>query len=116
VSTPQSDWSINIASRVLTSKVDETVRNFSFLKTLGPPPERNYHSYFNWIWRKKPLGRGYDDYIFHESDFVSILGNRSNYFEELVRCHITKWRGSPLRVSNSLSYQEIIIFKVTFWY
>lgn len=103
MSTQHSVRSITMASGPLTRGVDETVRNFAFLKSLGTSPERNHHSYFNWIWRKKPLGKGYDDYIFHASDFVSISGNHSNYFEELVRRHITRWRGSPVRVSSSLS-------------
>ncbi|KAH8799915.1 hypothetical protein F5882DRAFT_514544 [Hyaloscypha sp. PMI_1271] len=76
---------------------DETVQKFMFLKSLGPPLERNHRSYFNWIWRNKPLSKGYYDYIYHASDFVSLSGSRSNYFEELVRRHITWWRGSPIR-------------------
>ncbi len=81
-------------------RVDEIAQNFSFMKSLGPPLERNHRSYFNWIWRKKPLGKGYDDYIYHASDFVSLTGKDSNYFEELIRRHITWWRGSPIRVSD----------------
>lgn len=71
------------------------------MKSLGPPPKRNHESYFNWVWTKRPLRKGYDDYIRHASDFVSISGSHPNYFEELIRRHITWWRGSPVRVSSS---------------
>ncbi|KAE9380011.1 hypothetical protein N431DRAFT_324088, partial [Stipitochalara longipes BDJ] len=83
--------------KVKMKEYDEIVQYFSFMKSLGPPPERNHRSYFNWIWKRKPLEKGYDNYIYHASDFVSITGKHSNYFEELIRRHITWWRGSPIR-------------------
>lgn len=86
---------------------DETVQKFVFLKSLGPPPERNHYSYFNWIWRNKPLSKGYYDYIYHASDFVSLSGSRSSYFEELIRRHITWWRGSPIRKWIKIKEEEM---------
>jgi hypothetical protein len=84
----------------LTAKImeyDELVRKHVFMQSLGPPPERNHRSYFNWIWKRKPLGTGYYDYIYHASDFVKTSGTKSNYFEDLIRDHMAWWRGSPIR-------------------
>ncbi|PMD33266.1 hypothetical protein L207DRAFT_518094, partial [Hyaloscypha variabilis F] len=75
----------------------EILRNQVFLQELGKPPSRNHRSYFNWHWTNKPLTKGYYDYIFHDSDFVTTSGKRPNYCEELIRDHISSWPGSPIR-------------------
>ena len=93
---------MHIGSGVLICGVDEIVQKHIFLQSLGPPPERNHRSYFKWIRSKKPLGKGYYDYIYHATDFVKTSGTNSNYFEELIRGHIDQWRGSPIRVRNPL--------------
>jgi hypothetical protein len=79
----------------------EILRNQVFLQELGKPPSRNHRSYFNWHWTNKPLTKGYYDYIFHDSDFVTTSGKRPNYCEELIRDHISSWPGSPIRVSTA---------------
>jgi hypothetical protein len=80
--------------------IGEIFRNQVFLQALGKPPERNHRSYFNWIWTNKPLYKGYDDYIYHASDFVISSGKRPNYSEELIRDFMDTWPGSSLKVCN----------------
>jgi hypothetical protein len=90
----------------LTSVPDEFFLNNSRIQSQGPPPPRNYRSFFNWAYTKQELSPGYRDFMFHESDFVSGIGGaesnrpleKGNYFEELIRDLLIKWPKIPLKV------------------
>jgi hypothetical protein len=68
------------------------------MQALGPPPARNHLSYYNWIWKTKPLARGYDDFIFHKEDFVAVIPSQSNFFEDKIRNSMHNKPNSFLRV------------------
>jgi hypothetical protein len=64
---------------------------------------------FNYVFTKKPLHKGYDDFIFHDQDFVSAPKfseqGRSTYYGDLVRAHVAKYPKSPLKVLISCIFQ-----------
>jgi hypothetical protein len=72
------------------------------MQALGKPPERNYLSYYNWIWKTKPLTKGYDDFIFHKEDFLAVVPQKSNFFQDEIRDYMHNKPNSNLRVCNSL--------------
>jgi len=43
----------------------------SQVRALGQPPTRHHLELFYYMWGKKPLAEGKDDFIFHAEDFVS---------------------------------------------
>jgi len=83
--------------RVKLNQYDELALNHSRMQALRQPPERNYLSYYNWIWKTKPLAKGYDDFIFHKEDFVAVVPQQSNFFQDEIRDYMhnkpdSKWR------------------------
>lgn len=87
-------------------KTDDILLKFSQLRALGKTSQRDHRTLFNWIWTKRPLDRGYDNFIFHADDFVSVtkcsergrLLERNTYFEDKIRSHIARFPKSPLKV------------------
>lgn len=94
--------------RQLRDKLDEyssTLLKFSQIRALGKTSKRDHRTLFNWVWTKQPLDKGYNNFIYHNGDFVSVgkgseQGNvmrRSTYIEDKIRAHVAKSTNSVLK-------------------
>ncbi|CZR51637.1 uncharacterized protein PAC_01514 [Phialocephala subalpina] len=76
---------------------DEIVLYHARMQELGRPPKRNHIHYWNFIWTTKPLAQGYYDYVYWADDFVTLAGNRTNYFQDLIQEHMFRWPRSLVK-------------------
>ncbi|KAF8864672.1 hypothetical protein BDZ45DRAFT_737242 [Acephala macrosclerotiorum] len=97
------------------TEYDEMVFNHCRMRALGTPAPRNRLSYFNWMAFNRPLLPGSDDFIRHQDDFVNGVGDRSNYFQEVIKNHIYKHPGSLFKWLLKSSNEENKEGSVTFY-
>ncbi|KAH8684299.1 hypothetical protein BGZ60DRAFT_523521 [Tricladium varicosporioides] len=70
--------------RTKLKEYDETMLRFSHTQALGKTSPRNHNSVLEWIMQNKPLARPYYDFIYHSNDFLSIMGQQTNWFESFI--------------------------------
>lgn len=76
---------------MLKCGTDEIVLNHARMQALGKPPKRDFLAFFNWYHKHPQLAIGYDDFIYHADDFLSMSGSHSNFFEGFLRGHLKHW-------------------------
>lgn len=86
------------------------------MRALLAASKAEHRNVLNWVLRKKPLGPGQYDFMFHRDDFVLLSGKkRTGVFDRfIVNTCLTRWP-KFLQVS-SLSSQGRSHFKDFFLY
>jgi hypothetical protein len=77
--------------------------NYQRLKSLDQTPARDHDSVFKYLWKNKPLDTPEFGWINHPEDFVSLVPQRRNRFENFILSHLDNWPKSCLKVSSFLN-------------
>ncbi|KAF4630545.1 hypothetical protein G7Y89_g7598 [Cudoniella acicularis] len=86
--------------RVKLLQYDELVLKDSNLRSLAPALPRDHRSVFNWIRNEKPLDKDQYDFIYYRDDFVSLVNQPREGFDEAVK--------SLLNRSPSSRFQQLL--------
>jgi hypothetical protein len=52
--------------------IDQLLLNDQKLRDLGQASEKNHRHVYHWIFRKRPVAFGQDDWINHSYDFIPL--------------------------------------------
>ncbi|KAG4432373.1 hypothetical protein IFR05_012141 [Cadophora sp. M221] len=76
------------AIRKALKKHKETAADYKELQSFGKPLKRNHEAYYGWLWSNRQLGQGYDDYLKHADDMISLKNDRLSFFDNFVEEHV----------------------------
>ena len=74
-----------VCSTTLNADTDDLVARTTTFANMKNPPSRNYSSFRNWVWDRKPLTREESRFIQHVDDLVALAdGQEDGWFDGMV--------------------------------